>query len=225
MRLTTHLLLCIIPFVCSSSPSSVWFDPSVVEQTRVLMEQEAPGSVDFFLQWSIEESRITTFFKSLFVLRDEPRKRYGPHEFAFLVFYLYPDITPERLYKMVASANGFGSLDVGEAGRNKVPIFVSNMNRFVEELTRIPADEFRIIWENKHEPYEVTVQQLQVTGFRKYANRSVVKMWRHWCIEPLDTNTSPTSPCFYDITRNSWRLSKQTQARMFRIFALKTSSR
>ena len=219
--LSAGLLVCALTHVANAS--------SHLDSVMATMEEENPGSVDWFIEWGQEEDILDMYRDVVLGRRSVGEAIVHGHRFeplasgtyVGLLYYYYPNISAQCIQEIFTQSH-FRAL-IPRALTIKE---IAHQLRVYVGLTSLPSRIVRTIFDNRNE------QTLHIASLVKYQFDQAVKfdvsvgkvaimvsIWNTLCVSDLAVHGKSDS-CFYDKSRDRWWLIGPGRAAILRALIL-----
>ena len=211
------IVLAMIAAVTSTTSSASTM--SSIEDLRASMEADSPGSVEAFVKWGEEESKIEYYRELIEGRIPVPLgfKTLRLSDLSAFIFYLYAPESVEVIASALTKAIQRGVF----ASDNSMPDLVSRIVKIHTDLTTLPANVFGMFWRN--EPPQSIFNALQPSSDHRFTTveriGALMRIWRGFCIDDLASRRygeTSRPPCHIDPASGLWVLGKHAATSFIR---------
>jgi len=211
-----------------SSTSIVAGSASFIHDLASSFENDIPGSVDWLVQWALEEALLDRYIAVVHgntTLAPNAPLITAIHA-SYLLHYENPELPVDELEKILAVGIAQNRIMTTQSDAGKISRTLESMSTLPDSLFRIMFPAYTKYGSNVQMIAVETRKTLAVSPNRNYGAHAVVlrdetqlmrfiRAWLTYCFESL--NSVPT--CYKD--GHMWRLLPDTRRGLFRHIALK----
>jgi len=201
-----------------------------IDELAQLMETDAPGSVDAFIEWGEEESKIE-YYRDLIEGTQPVPPGFQPwslSDMTNIIFYLYPPKNEEEIASVLLKAMLTGLW----VSRLSLADNVASIVGRWKNLTTLSSGVFTMIslGQTPEAIFHALAPGQELRSHSLMKMTLIVSIWRIFCITNLHSPRVPSSDlsCYYDATRRRWVLGATASACLARtglLVSIKTRER